>query len=74
MWSSMQLAQGCLNVGDGQCWLRVYGALDVVEQVLLGELDSLLDSVDESPCGGLSTLISSGVAGGVSAGRGAEGI
>ena len=55
--------------------LRVYDALDVVEQALLGELDSLLDSVDKSCCdGGLSALISSGVAGGVSAGQGPKGI
>ena len=51
--------------------LRVYEAFDALEQALLGELDSLLDSVDESPCDEeISTVISSSVAGGVSAGQG----
>ena len=36
--------------------LMVYDALDVVEQALLGELGSLLDSMDESPCDGGSQL------------------
>ena len=59
----------------GNLGLRVYDVLDAVEQALLGELDSLSDSVDESPCdGGLSAAISSGVAGGVSTGQGPEGI
>ena len=53
---------------------NVYNALETVELVLLGELGSLLDSVDESHCdGGLSTVISSSVAGGVGTGQGPEG-
>ena len=52
----------------------MYNALDIAGLVLLGELGSLLDSVDESHCdGGLSTVISSSVADGVSTGQGPEG-
>ena len=40
----------------GNLGLRVYDALDAAEQVLLGQLDSLSDSVDESPCDGGSQL------------------
>ena len=59
----------------GNLGLRVYDAPDVEKQVLMGELDSLSDSVDKSPCdGGLSTSIFSGVAGGVSTDQGSEGI
>ena len=35
---------------------KVYDALDTAEQMLLGELDSLLDSVDDSHCDGGSQL------------------
>ena len=58
----------------GSLGCKVYDALDTAEHVLLGELDSLLDSVDQSHCDGrLSTVISSSVPGGVSTGQGPVG-
>ena len=52
----------------------MYDALDTAEDVLVGELDSLSDSIDEPHCDGvLSTAISSSVASGVGTGQGLEG-
>ena len=56
----------------GSLGLKVYDVLDTGEQALLGELDSLSDSTDESHWDGDSTAISSSVAGGVGAGWGSE--
>ena len=48
---------------------KVYNVLDTAEHVLLAEVDSLLDFVDESCCdGGLSAVISSSEADGVGTG------
>ena len=67
--STVQVAQAVSLYIMGSLGDKVYNAQDTGKHVLLGELDSLPGYIGESHCvGGLSTAISSSVAGVVGTG------